>query len=243
MGSWIDNSNLQVYTPNGNRDVHTLVVEFTQASDGYASNEDAFIDIPRLAQSDLKALKLSDRTGVVFQHYQGPNNSLPPTIHPHNMGKSFDGVIKTDEIVKSSIELDSKWIVEIIQKADDKPVIEKFVKSHDQQYPQLVADMQLFKFVMQIKWSNPHRWKTIVVRPGGLHTLMSFVGCIGTLMSGTGLEEILSAAFSGVGSMLNDKAWPKALRGFRMMTTILLEGIIASWCNTSNQVLKALSQA
>ena len=62
--------------------------------------------------------------------------------------------------------------------------------------------------------------------PGGMHTLMSFLGAIGHLMKGSGLEEILGAAFSGINSMLNGKAWPRAMRGFRMVTTALLQQYI-----------------
>ncbi len=289
VGSWIDNYDLHIYTPNGKRETHTLVVEFTQPNDGYVRDEESAIDVPRLVKSDLKSLKLGEKTGVVFQHYQGPKNPLPPNIPSHSVGKSFEDVIKDYEAVKSSIELDSKWIIETIQKIDENPIewsgvmtassrdneitqkgtstdyvfgpminaqpshpdtvltalvlIEQFVTSHGQKYLQLVADMQLFKIAMQVKWSNPNRWKALVVRPGGMHTLMSFIGCVGTLMSGTGLEEILNAAFSGVGSMLNGKAWPKSLRGFRMMTTVLLEDIVTSGCHTPDQVLEALAKA
>lgn len=56
--------------------------------------------------------------------------------------------------------------------------------------------------------------------------LMSFISSIGTLMQGSGLEDILNAAFKGVSSMLNGKAWPKALRGFRMVVSSLLEDFI-----------------
>ena len=90
----------------------------------------------------------------------------------------------------------------------------------------LTADMQLFKVASQIRWCDPDKWQTIVLHPGGMHTLMSFLGAIGHLMKGSGLEEILGAAFSGINSMLNGKAWPRAMRGFRMVTTALLQQYI-----------------
>ena len=40
---------------------------------------------------------------------------------------------------------------------------------------------------------------------GGMHMLMSFVGCIGVLMMGTGLEYLLGCAFPGVQNMMNGK--------------------------------------
>jgi len=66
--------------------------------------------------------------------------------------------------------------------------------------------MQLYKVALQIKWSDPERWKNLVLRPGGMHMLMSFIGCIGNLMKVSGLEEILSVAYGGVRNMLNGKA-------------------------------------
>ena len=38
----------------------------------------------------------------------------------------------------------------------------------------------------------------IDLRLGGMHTLMSFVGAVGSLMSDSGLESIMESAFAGV---------------------------------------------
>ena len=58
--------------------------------------------------------------------------------------------------------------------------------------------------------SSPDKWKCMIICPGDMHTLMSFVGCIGVLMQGMGLDAVLAAAFKCVPTMLNGKAWPKA---------------------------------
>ena len=75
-------------------------------------------------------------------------------------------------------------------------VHETFTAEHGQIYPYLEADTQLYKVVIHIKWSDTDRWKHMIIRPGGMHTLMSFIGCIGTLMSGTGLQKVLGAALN-----------------------------------------------
>ena len=90
----------------------------------------------------------------------------------------------------------------------------------------LTADMQLFNMASQIRWCDIDTWQTIVLHPGGMYTSMSFLGVIGHLMKGGGLEEILGVAFSGINSMLNGKAWPRAMQGFRMVTTALLQQCI-----------------
>ena len=43
------------------------------------------------------------------------------------------------------------------------------------------------------------------MRPGGMHTLSSFLGSIGTIMKGLGLEEYTQAAYKGIPNMLNGK--------------------------------------
>ena len=47
-------------------------------------------------------------------------------------------------------------------------------------------------------------------------------------MSGTSLEELLAVSFKGITNMINGKAWPKALRGLRIVMVALLEPIISS---------------
>ena len=75
--------------------------------------------------------------------------------------------------------------------------IENFVKQHNTNFVHVVADMQIYRVIMQMKWADCKRWKGLVARPGGMHTLISFLGCIGQLMKDTGLEELLGSAFKG----------------------------------------------
>ena len=51
---------------------------------------------------------------------------------------------------------------------------------------------------------------------------MSFFGCIGNLMSNSGLEDVLSAAFGGVKKMLSAKNFPQNFHALRMVVEILL---------------------
>ena len=67
----------------------------------------------------------------------------------------------------------------------------------------------------------------IVVRLRGLHMFMSFLGSIGYLMRGTGLEEVLEILFgqNTVEHILNGKAYCGAVRGhlliFEALTMLL----------------------
>ena len=55
---------------------------------------------------------------------------------------------------------------------------------------------------------------------------MSFLGCIGKLMRGSGFEELIGAAFSGLTGILNGKNWPRAMRALRMVCTVLLSNFL-----------------
>ena len=83
-------------------------------------------------------------------------------------------------------------------------------------------DMQLYMVACQIKWSDGEQWKHVVLHPGMMHTLMSFIGCISTLMKCSRMETVLSSSFGPLTSIHNDKAWLQALRAYRMITAALL---------------------
>ena len=51
--------------------------------------------------------------------------------------------------------------------------------------------MQLYKVGVDIMWANPQAFPNVILRLGGMHTLMSFAGCVGSLMNEAGLQEVL----------------------------------------------------
>lgn len=57
--------------------------------------------------------------------------------------------------------------------------------------------------------------KNIVLMLGGFHTVMSFLGCIGSLMEDMGLQETLETIYAAnsVTHMMSGKAFSRALRG------------------------------
>lgn len=104
--------------------------------------------------------------------------------------------------------------------------IDRTLKSLGMIHVQITLDMQLYIVSCLIKWSDPVRWQSVVLRPGMMHTLMSFIGTIGHNMKGTGVEELIGAAYSGLPNIFNGKAWPKAMRAFRMVVAALLHDFL-----------------
>jgi hypothetical protein len=295
LGAWVDNYDLNIFTPNGCRGTHALVIEVTQQppddeDENQGANGLQNPMIPRVSKSDMKNTKLSELSPIIMQHYQGPKNPLPPATYDHD-GIPYHDAVKRMKDITMALKADTKWLTQTVTSDDDDnndlPVewsgymsylarekgfvskatryiygplidappshpdtvltslkyIEEFIKSHGQKYMHLVVDLQLFKVAIQIKWSDPTRWKYLLVRPGGMHTLMSFLGCVGVLMKDTGLEDILNVAYNGVSSMLSGKAWPKALRGFRMVLTGLLSDYVLAGIDTYDAIEEKLESA
>ena len=65
--------------------------------------------------------------------------------------------------------------------------------------------------------------KSIVLRLGGFHTEMNFLGSIGNIMNNTGLSELLESIYApaAVVHMLSGKAVSRAIRGHFLMYTAL----------------------
>ena len=91
----------------------------------------------------------------------------------------------------------------------------------------LPNDQQLYRVTVNVMWVYPDLFKDFVPLLGGMHTLMSFIGAVGTLMSNSGLEEVMNSVFAGVPKMLSGKKFPQNVRALRLVTEVLLRDIIA----------------
>ena len=87
--------------------------------------------------------------------------------------------------------------------------LEKCLTTFGMQYIHVTVDMQLYQLMCLVQWNDPDRWCNLILHPGMMHTLMSFLGCIGTLMKASGLEVLISAAFDSISSIINGKARTK----------------------------------
>ena len=102
-----------------------------------------------------------------------------------------------------------------------------FEVTHDSNQDILVltCDQQIYKTVVDITFHQPELLKGIVVILGGMHFLMDFVGCVGTLMADSGLKKIMSTTFGSVEKMLQDKTYPQNIRALRLLTEELLRPV------------------
>ncbi len=109
---------------------------------------------------------------------------------------------------------------------------QKLSNATGQVYTIFTNDQQLYRVAVNITWVYNDLFLNFIRRLGGMHTLMSFVGAVGTLMADTGLESIMDVAFGGVAKMLTGKKYPQNVRALRMVVEEQLRGII---CNEELQ--------
>ncbi len=76
-----------------------------------------------------------------------------------------------------------------------------------------------------------------------MHTLMSFLGCILTLMKSSGVDVLISAAFGGITSIMNGKAWTNALRAYRLIIAVLLQSFYSNGCKTYQELTDYMETA
>ena len=53
-----------------------------------------------------------------------------------------------------------------------------------------IAHLLSLRAAVDVQWAYPKEFSDVIVRLGGMHMLMSFVGAVGALMQGSGLAEI-----------------------------------------------------
>ena len=109
-----------------------------------------------------------------------------------------------------------------------------------QEFVIFTCDLQLYKVAQEVKWAYPKRFENVILRLGGMHSLMSFIGAIGTLMADTGLSEVMSDTFGGVPKMLTGKKFPQNVRAMRLVAEEILRNVVQEHCPESHDELMSL---
>ena len=82
---------------------------------------------------------------------------------------------------------------------------QQITSDRGQDYIVFTADLQLYRVAVNILWAYPEQFDNVVLRLGGMHAEMSFIGSIGSLMAESGLYELLDSTFAGVQKMMIGK--------------------------------------
>ena len=104
----------------------------------------------------------------------------------------------------------------------------RYISSHARRHnvvPIVTFDQPLWLKAQTIQdsVSSDSDVKSIVIRLGGFHTQISYLGAIGNIMAGSGLQEVLECVYASntVGHMLSGKAIARAIRGHILVSGAL----------------------
>ncbi|VDI23197.1 Hypothetical predicted protein [Mytilus galloprovincialis] len=108
--------------------------------------------------------------------------------------------------------------------------------------PMLTFDQPLYWKALTIIDNEPKDsdLKSIVLRLGGFHLEMSFLGSIGNIMSGSGLAELMETVYApnAVTHMFTGKAVARAVRGHFLIYNALTSLLLCEHFHVSSTVLK-----
>ena len=116
----------------------------------------------------------------------------------------------------------------------------RLTKERGQKSVIFTSDQQLYKVAVEVQWAYPREFSDVINRLGGVHTLMSFAGAVGTLMQGSGLSEVLESTFAGVTKMLSGKKFPQNIRAMRLLLEEMLRSTTSDGSISTMQVLLTL---
>ena len=149
LGSWVDNYDLNVFTPNGCRETHALAIEITQqpvsapdmdehnelllnrnerddvktdrGSEGSKENDDLeCLVIPRVKKAAMKNIKLSELSSITMQHYQGHEKPpLPPISQNHNGIPYSEVMQKMDDLTRALKADVVEWLTHVATSNND----------------------------------------------------------------------------------------------------------------------------
>ena len=122
-----------------------------------------------------------------------------------------------------------EYLPMINQKASDPSTVlsamlraEKLADAQGQDYVVFTGDLQIYRVATQITWDDPERFSRFFLRLGGMHLLMSFVGCLGNLLEDSGFEDVIAEAFTSSKQIMAGKKFPECIRAFRMVAEEVL---------------------
>ncbi|CAH3022720.1 unnamed protein product, partial [Porites evermanni] len=156
-------------------------------------------------------------------NWSGLMQTISKGSHPGKSSVTFLPMIDMDPTNMSCIYSTLKFVEAQCKRQHTTPII--------------TFDQPLWWKAQLIVESEPpdSELRSIILRLGGFHAEMSFLGCIGSIMSGSGIEELLECVYASntVGHMLSGKAVQRAFRGHLLVENALNAILTADAFNLS----------
>ena len=86
-------------------------------------------------------------------------------------------------------------------------------------------DQAIYKLAKEIQWKRPEQFEDMVVRMGGFHIMLNYLGTIGKMVADAGVHELLVDAGlysdATTGSILKGKQYKRAIRAHKLLREAL----------------------
>ncbi|KAE8747077.1 hypothetical protein FOCC_FOCC006215, partial [Frankliniella occidentalis] len=111
-----------------------------------------------------------------------------------------------------------------------------------QKHCAVTFDLPLFMKATEISNGCPEL-KKVIVMLGGFHLIMSFLGCIGEIMSGSGLEDLFATVYAqnSVPHMMSGHAYARSMRAHSLAQQALSTIILKEAITEDNALLSELA--
>ena len=109
-------------------------------------------------------------------------------------------------------------------------------KQLKQEYTLITMDLAAAKIAYDIQWQNMEKFSKVIINLGAFHAMCSFMGSLGKMMTGSGLEDILIeagvCASGSIQKVLSGKHYNRAMRVHQHMADAVGRMIIAAFVDS-----------
>ena len=109
-----------------------------------------------------------------------------------------------------------------------------------QEYTVLALDEGIYRIAQSIKFRNSAEFRSLVIRLGGFHRLLNFLGISGKSIRGSGIVESECYGLSTVDQLMNEKSYNRGIRCHKLLFEAfsrLKWDAFVKWMETSSSSL------
>ena len=142
-------------------------------------------------------LKILRHQAVSLKKSRSDDLSFIKNCHASQLSPDFNGY-NCKQLRESGCSLKPKSKVTFLPLIDKTPSdpstiltvmheAKRITVQAGQEFTVFTLDQQLYKVALDVIWSDALQWNHMIPRSGGMHWLMSFIGCVSVLMENSGL--------------------------------------------------------
>ena len=215
---------------------HLKTVELKETDMKYFKGESNPPMPESFCKYQILPLKILSNHAVSLKKARSDNLSFIKNTHASELAPDFNGY-NCWELRESGVSLKPKSKVTYLPLIDKTPSdpstiltvmheAERITLQRSQEFTVFTLDQQLYKVALDVIWSDVLRWSHIIPRLGGMHCLISFIGCVGVLMENSSLVPWLQSAFASVPKVMTGTKFPMNMRTLCFAVMELLKGSI-----------------